>query len=120
VSTTKADESLPWFVFFTGDYLKLSRGWPLVARGAYVELLAAQWDAGSLPIDIDELRNITRATPEEWAVAWPYMERCFPVDGVVRSNYVLEILRGEARLLREGRRRGAAKTNAKRWSPKVV
>jgi uncharacterized protein YdaU (DUF1376 family) len=103
-----------------GDFLRLSRGWPLVARAVYRELLDAQWDLIRLPKDAEALREIVRASVREWSTAWPFVEPHFPVDGEHRQHYQLEMLRGESLLKHEARQRGAAKTNAKRWGGKVV
>jgi len=107
--------NLPWYSWYPGDHLRRTRGWPSVAKGAFRELLDAQWDNPNLPIDDERLRVIAGATPEEWAVAWPFLEPEFPVDGDRRQHYPLEILRGDSIRRHEAQRRGAAKTNAKRW-----
>jgi uncharacterized protein YdaU (DUF1376 family) len=39
----------PAFSFYAKDWLAATMAWPLEARGAYVTLLAYQWDAGSIP-----------------------------------------------------------------------
>lgn len=55
---------MPWY---PRDFASATRTWPLVARGAFRELLDAQWDmggsqAGLLPADPEELRELARAT----------------------------------------------------------
>jgi hypothetical protein len=94
--------------------LSETRGWPLVARGAYYELLAAQWDAGVLPRDPRRLRTFIGATATEWRVAWPLVESKFPLITGGRQNALHEERRQEAYRLREQHRRGANTTNAGR------
>lgn len=108
---------LPWY---PADFAASTRGWPLLARGAYRELLDAQWTMGALPADHATLRAIVGATPAEWRKAWPYLEPKFPIGGDgQRRNERLEHHRGVALELHAKRQAGAKKTNAKRWG-KVV
>jgi uncharacterized protein YdaU (DUF1376 family) len=106
--------------FYPRDFRSSTLGWPLIARGAYRELLDAQWDSGgasigTLPDDEEALRSIVGATPAEWKVAWRFIEAKFPrVDGG-RRNERLESHRKVAVDEFEKRRKGALKTNAKRW-----
>jgi len=75
---------MPWY---PRDFASATRGWPLVARGAYRELLDAQWDMVALPEDPRELRMIVAATPKEWSTCWRLLESKFPVfsDGRRRN-----------------------------------
>jgi len=91
-----------------------TRGWPLVARGAYRELLDAQWDMGTLPIDQEELRALAGATEAEWAIAWPRIESKFPLNCQGRKNARLESHRDKAVQLYEKRALGARTANALR------
>ena len=102
---------MPWY---PRDFASATRGWPLVARGAYRELLDAQWDMGSLPEDSRELRLIVAATPKEWGVCWRLIESKVPVfpDGR-RRNPRLEAHRVKAVELITKQRKGAASTNEK-------
>lgn len=108
---------MPWY---PRDFASATRTWPLDARGAYRELLDAQWDAGGsqpglLPDDPEQLRELVRATPAQWKVAWKFIEAKFPqVDGG-RRNERLEGHRNAAIVEFEKRRKGAHKTNTKRW-----
>lgn len=94
--------------------------WPLVARAVYRELLDLSWDVGGLPADATDLREIVRASSEEWKRAWPYIERKFPLgeDGL-RRNPRLEVHREAAQQMRAAKSAGAAKTNAKRWGSRT-
>lgn len=104
---------MPWY---PRDFASSTRGWPLVARGVYRELLDAQWDMGHLPTDQKELRAIARATSREWRKAWPFIEQKFVLyaDGFLR-NLRLEKHRKEALSKYEKQSRGARETNEKRW-----
>ena len=104
---------MPWY---PRDFASATRGWPLVARGAYRELLDAQWDMGSLPDSETEMRTIASATPAEWRICWQYIERKFPlvVEGQ-RRNARLESHRRIALQALANRQAGAATTNNKRW-----
>jgi hypothetical protein len=109
---------MPWY---PRDFASSTRGWPLVARAVYRELLDAQWDLcsvaqpGILPDDEESLRTIAGATPAEWKIAWRYVDPKFPkVDGG-RINARLEAHRQIAVAEYLGRQRGARATNAKRW-----
>src|SRR5688572_5537278 len=68
---TRRKPKLFFYRWITGDYLQLTRGWPLAARAIYRELLDAQWDGGGLPPDPDRLREIARARSDEWKEGWP-------------------------------------------------
>ncbi len=105
---------MPWY---PRDFASATRGWPLVARGAYRELLDCQWDMASLPENPQDLRAIAAASPKEWTAAWPFIESKFPIgiDGR-RRNPRLEAHRVEAVRLHRQRQAGAAATNASRWS----
>jgi prophage regulatory protein len=84
-------KAMPWYA---SAFLGATRGWPLVARAVYRELLEAQWDLGSLPDNQDELRRIVGCSPEEWATGWQYCKRKFKPgrDGCLR-NPRLEAIR---------------------------
>ncbi|HJS88583.1 MAG TPA: hypothetical protein VJ738_01300 [Steroidobacteraceae bacterium] len=109
---------MPWF---PRDFASSTLLWPLIARGAYRELLDLQWNlssvtqAGLLPDDPEALRNAIRATPAEWKVAWPFVEPKFPVITGGRQNARLEQHRQRAVRDYLARQRGAKATNAKRW-----
>lgn len=54
---------MPWF---PRDFLAATRGWSLVERAVYRELLDAQWEIGRLPMDADELARTISATRTEF------------------------------------------------------
>ena len=104
---------LPWY---PRDFASSTRGWPLVARGIYRELLDASWDMGGLPDDPEILRGIAAATRDEWAVGWALVSPKWTRgdDGLLRNSR-LEEHRAKALDLHTKRRAGAEKTNAKRY-----
>lgn len=111
--------SLPMLPWFPAAFMSSTRGWNLSARGIYRELLDSQWEIGSLPADSAVLQKLIGATAGEWK-SWPIVEPKFPVgaDGR-RRNGTLEKHRIKAFTLTERHRRGAGKTNAKRWGVRV-
>ena len=117
-STAAPFARMPWY---PRDFMSSTRGWPLVARAVYRELLDVQWDrggstsVGTLPEDQEELRGLAGATPAEWKIAWKYVEPKFPLSADGRRNERLEVHRQAAIRELQARRRGAEKTNAQRW-----
>jgi uncharacterized protein YdaU (DUF1376 family) len=89
---------MPWY---PRDFASSTLLWPLIARGAYRELLDLQWNlsgltqAGVLPDDPEALRAAIRATIAEWKVAWPLIEPKFPQVAGGRQNARLEKHRQE-------------------------
>lgn len=109
------DKGFFWLPWFPRDFAASTLGWPLIARGIYRELLDAAWEMQGLPESPKDLREIVRASPQEWAKSWPLIEPKFPV-GVDRRrrNPKLEQHRKQAIRTRAARRAGAAITNAKK------
>jgi len=100
---------MPWF---PRDFLAATRGWPLIARAIYRELLDAQWDQGGLPTDPAELRALVGATPAEWRAGWPRVKSKFVEgpDGLLRNLRLEEHRRKAIQIAHKraevGRRRG--------------
>lgn len=109
---------MPWF---PRDFASSTLLWPLIARGAYRELLDLQWNlssvtqGGVLPDEQEKLRTAIRATSAEWKVAWPHVAPKFPKITGGRQNSRLEHHRQEAVKKYLARRKGALLTNTKRW-----
>jgi hypothetical protein len=104
---------LPWY---PRDFASSTRGWPLLPCGALRELLDAQWDMGSLPADLHELRPLSRATPAQWKVVWKYIEPKFPIgaDGR-RRNPRLETHRSKQIDQFNSQSAGGRAGNRSRW-----
>ena len=110
---------MPWF---PRDFASSTRGWPLVAKGAYRELLDVQWDMGSLPAEPRHLRRICGASESEWRRVWPLLGPKLPIaqdsDGnptEFRLNLKLELHRADSVSLYEKRKKSSQLANAARW-----
>jgi uncharacterized protein YdaU (DUF1376 family) len=104
---------MPWY---PRDFASSTRGWPLVARGAYRELLDAQWDLGSLPVDPAGIRAIAGATSKEWQIAWPFIEPKLLVNADDRRrNARLEVHRRKAVEQFKKQSAGGRAGNAIKW-----
>jgi hypothetical protein len=110
---------LAWFEWYPSDFLGEVRGWPLVARAVYRELLDAQWDMGQLPCDPTKLRVLVPGiTHRQWQVAWGLVEQKFPVVGEGRQNAALESKRRRAHELRERRQKAGRQGAEGKWRPR--
>lgn len=50
-------------------------------RGAWIELIAHQWETGALPAEPQVLGEIAGArNAAEWRAVWPRLEPLFPID----------------------------------------
>jgi hypothetical protein len=107
---------LAWYRWYIGDHLRVTRGWPLVARAVYHDLLDAQWDRGSLPAAPEQLRELVAGcTRAEWKLAWPYIEAEFPLHEHGRQNPPLAAQRTAQMTLAERCRRGGLEGSRLRW-----
>lgn len=74
----------PAFQFYASDYLSSSKvqRMTLEAEGAYIRLLAYNWQDGSIPADVSELAKLCKTTPKKMAVLWDcHLRQCFvPTD----------------------------------------
>src|SRR5262249_42355799 len=112
---TTPSTPLAWYRWYPGDFLRVVRGWPTVARAVYRELLDAQWDLGQLPVSPAELRKLIGVTADEWKVAWSFGAPHFPRSGTGRRNPRLEELRALQVELVERCRRTGQQGNRVRW-----
>lgn len=88
----------------------------MAARGAYRELLDAQWDLGYLPKDPAELKMLSGATAAEWRISWPLLEPKFVIgDDDKRRNMRLELHRRKSIKQYKGQSAGGKEGNRKRW-----
>ena len=102
--------SLPWMKFNRGDYLRVTVGWPPLARIAYVELTLAQWDREVLPIESDELHALVPGIDAgNWSLIWPLLDHEFPVVGEHRLNDRIDRLRASTERTHASRRAAAQK-----------
>ena len=78
-------------------------------------MLFVQWELGTLPTDPERLARIIGCSPAEFDKVWPAIREKFAtVDGGL-ANMRLEQHRAKANELQDRHRRGAERTNAKRW-----
>jgi len=111
----RASSSLPFYKWFPGDYQRETRGWPLEARAIYRELLDAEWDIGPLPDDPELLREMVRATEEQWRTGWPVVAPCFLRHRGRRWHARLEELRANALASLKKRQASSQVAHAARW-----
>jgi hypothetical protein len=106
---------LPWRKHWVGDHAMTTRGWPIAARIALIELLDRQWMQGSLANDPEMLRAVVVCTPREWSVAWRFVEPEFPIceDGL-RRNRRVSIERDQKNTQRQKSSDGGKNSAAKR------
>lgn len=101
----EAKKGLPYMPWFVRDFLSATRGWNLIERAIYRELLDAQWELGILPESDKNLREICRASAREWKTGWARCKDKFPlVNGGGRRNEKLEQHRVKSLNVSEKRR----------------
>lgn len=110
-------DSLSMMPWFPRDFHASTRGWSLVQKAVYRELLDVQWDMGQLPSDLGELRELAGATPAQWAHAWPKVSTKFSANSEGLQNARLEAHRQRYIEIRQsrvtaGRKGGHAKAVA--------
>lgn len=110
--------ALPWYKWCPRDFTAETRGWPLIAKGVYRELLDAAWDmTDGLPPEPADLRRLAGASSKEWTQAWRYCEPRFPVgdDGLRHSPYI-DAMRRQATEVSRQRSFVGQLGALKRWS----
>jgi uncharacterized protein YdaU (DUF1376 family) len=61
----------------------------LEAEGAYIRLLAYNWQDGSIPADIDQLARMCKTTPRKMATLWQdHLKDCFVLVDSEPGKYV--------------------------------
>lgn len=77
-----AGQALAMMPWFPRDFIASTRHLALAERGAYRELLDAQWEMGCIPDDPVRLARLLGITADEFAAIWPAIrEKFVPVDG---------------------------------------
>lgn len=121
----------PAFQFYASDYLSSSKvqRMSLEAEGAYIRLLAYNWQDGYIPADVSLLARMCKATTKKMAVLWDcYLRDCFQPSANDPDKLVnprLEEVRLEqeayrARKAAAGALGGTAKAKAKQEPSKIV
>ena len=109
---------MPWF---PRDFMASTRGWPILSRAIYRELLDCQWEQGGLSTDTAELRKLIDVTAVEWRAGWPRVAPKFVkgADGLLRNprleehrQKAIDIARKRAHVGRQGGRVSAARRQA--------
>jgi len=70
----------PAFSFYAKDWLAATMTWPLEARGAYMTLLAYQWDAGHIPAGHDQLARLLGVSLSKARKIWTVIAPKFHYD----------------------------------------
>jgi uncharacterized protein YdaU (DUF1376 family) len=108
---------LPWFQFYSGDWLSGTRGLSAVETGIYITLIASMYDRGSpLPQEHDHLARLCGASPRQFKSALK----------ILLSDGKIEVVEGglwNARAAEEMQLRAAKSLKAKqsidaRWNEK--
>lgn len=113
MGTLPADQNTksPAFSFYAKDWLAATLTWALDARGAYVTLLAYQWDSGSVPgNDAAALAKILGVSTLKAKAIWKLISHKF--DPRADGAYVNTRLEDERK--KQAERRAALKANGAR------
>lgn len=108
-----------WMPFYIGDYLVDTMHLTTEQHGAYLLLLFACWKReGVLPLDDEELSNITKLSPAKWQTHKPRLLKFFIVDGgEIRQKRVTKELQKSSDLTaarsKAGKSGGRPKANGK-------
>jgi uncharacterized protein YdaU (DUF1376 family) len=70
---------MPWFKFYTADFVTVTMNLSGVERGIYVDLLRLFWEYGSLPDDLDKIRVRMMHLPDcrQYKLVPGVLQRCF-------------------------------------------
>jgi uncharacterized protein YdaU (DUF1376 family) len=99
----------PAFSFYAKDFIAGTLTLSLAERGAYITLLAYQWDNGSVPDDARERCRVLGCTRREADAIWPRIVDKFERNGDAWLNVRLEKERAK-----QAERRAALAENGKR------
>jgi uncharacterized protein YdaU (DUF1376 family) len=110
-----ASEKSPAFSFYAKDFMLGTVRMSLAERGAYITLLAYQWDSGSVPTDPAEVGRVCGCTSAQATKVWAVVGEKFRQggDGLWR-NPRLEVERQKQAAYRELQRvKGQASARAR-------
>ena len=104
-----AIEKAPAFSFYAKDFMLGTLNMSLAERGAYITLLAYQWDSGSVPADALALSRVLGCSRLEAGKVWPRVSEKFKQgeDGAWRND------RLELERTRQAARRDALAANGR-------
>lgn len=107
----------PAFSFYARDFLAGTATMSLAERGAYITLLAYEWDAGGVPETADERARVLGCTKAQERDIWKKLSSKFVLEHGVYVNLRLEEERGKQQTRREklaeNGSKGGSKTQAK-------
>lgn len=112
-------EAAPAFSFYAKDFMLGTVTMSLAERGAYITLLAYQWDHGSVPLDPAALARICGCSAGQFQAVWRVVASKFKVGaGGLLRNVRLEVERTKqaerrAILIANGRKGGRRSENQK-------
>lgn len=112
-----APQKSPAFQFYARDFLTGVATMSLAERGAYISLLAHQWDAGMVPNSSDERARILGCTKAQEKTIWQQIGKKFaPVDGGYQNSRLEEERSKQAEYRRRQSDKGKAGAKSK-WQP---
>lgn len=112
--------SLPYMPLYFGDFLRSTAGWTLAERGAYLLLLATQWESGSLPLDMERLARIIGIDASTMASIWPVVSKKFVTVPAGLLNERLEAHRKQYLEYREKQSEGGKKGMRNRYGNRAT
>lgn len=97
----------PAFQFYPADFLSDPNviGMSLAETGAYIRLICACWQQGSIPSDMSRLARICRVRPNVFGRLWPALEPCFQPHRNQADRLIQPRLEKERRKQAEYKRR---------------
>lgn len=121
MATKKPPKYDTWMPLYIGDYIVATTNLNTEQHGAYLLLLMTAWkSSGRLPNDQDELRQITKLSPQAWAKHEPVLRRFFDVSPEFWSHdRVIEELANAKANVEKRSASGKAGAAAK-WGLRVV
>ncbi len=110
------ERTLPMMPFYPRDYIAATRSLTLAERGAYSDLLFAEWDhGGPLPKDLVRVATMIGCKPKEFAPLWAAIKHKFVKTAAGYVNRRLEAER-QLSLAKRAKASGkAAAAAAARW-----
>jgi uncharacterized protein YdaU (DUF1376 family) len=111
-----AEKPDTWMPLYPGDYLKDTQHLTLVEHGSYMHLILAAWQAGgSLPIDDERLRTISKMDKKQWRKSSEILlDFFYEIDGKIRHKKIDKELKKAVNNLTQKKTAGKASAEAKK------
>jgi len=114
-------DELPYMPVFINDIMAKLVDLDATERGVYLFLMIGLWKAGgSLPFEPKRLARLAGVDSSDWAQTWNAIRGDFDVAVDQVRHPMIDAWRDWAMKQKEGRRKGAATTNAKRWGQRSL